>query len=460
VKPSVEEWVRSTPGAIGNLILRLLSDPWLIPLFVITGVFVVIVIHAYASTGSARATAEHDGSAPNVSDAGGGPETESPLLQQEPPDPDKKYNADLTYEVVGQGRYRYLICGLREDVGDGWDRGAQLEVLVPSKQIVPLGGWMGLDTPETRRAARRGHAVGAEAEGPYVIRCWSIPAPGYENEVMVEQTVHLPPTASLEGWTAQNVKRGDELLFRVEPDSPGRGTLRGFKCEVFGPAPGAPFVADDNVREKTFYGHPSPKERGEFVFPGDFADAPQTRNLHDGEYAVYWTAWEPNDDPDGVRLLDVARDRFSVSRTSGVEPSGTDGPGNMDSSAGLPGWESKVLGITREEGDDRLVTINLQLLTPDAKPSDEPVSAGLTLPSGELRGPVEARWNDRHLQEGAPPHYSLFFPSEPFGFDWSDPIENGRYTVVWTKRHGITNKVVTAPHSFEIRNGEIVTDVA
>jgi hypothetical protein len=39
-------------------------------------------------------------------------------------DPDRDYDATLTQEVVGQGRYRVLLSGLRE-VGNGWDRGVR-----------------------------------------------------------------------------------------------------------------------------------------------------------------------------------------------------------------------------------------------------------------------------------------------------------------------------------------------
>jgi hypothetical protein len=244
-------------------------------------------------------------------------------LPPQPHDRDKKYNADLTYEVIGQGRYRYLVSGLREDVGNGWDLGARLEIELPSKQIVSGGGWQGLDTPEMRRLAGRGGGAQAEAEGPYVIRWRSIPAEGYDSEVMAEERIVLPPTAPLEGWRARNLRRGDEMLFLVEPDSSSRGPLHGFKCEIVGPTPGSPFVADDDHREKTFFDLPSPKERREFVYPDDFVDASRIRDLYDGDYTVYWTAWQPDDGSHGRLQLDVARDGFSVNRATGIVPSGT-----------------------------------------------------------------------------------------------------------------------------------------
>jgi hypothetical protein len=155
------------------------------------------------------------------------------------------------------------------------------------------------------------------------------------------------------------------------------------------------------------------------------------------------------------------RDATAMPETVAATGAVNDRQGGAPSSSfeSVPGWESKVVGIVLKDEDNRLITINLQLFTPDGQPADDPVSAELTLPSGALRGPAEATWNDRHLQEGEGPHYSLFFPGADFGDDWRSLISNGPYTVVWTKQHGIVDRrVIAGPHEFEIRNGELVTD--
>jgi hypothetical protein len=110
---------------------------------------------------------------------------------------------------------------------------------------------------------------------------------------------------------------GSELQLEVVSDHPG-AALQGFQCVVAGPD--REYVADDAVRERTMgligpTDRPNPKEGSSFLFPRDFPEAPAPVDLRDGEYRVYWTAWEAVEG--GVaeyRPLDVARDSFRVLR--------------------------------------------------------------------------------------------------------------------------------------------------
>jgi len=241
----------------------------------------------------------------------------TPQKTAEPHDPTKDYNARLSFEISGQGRFRYLLSGLH-DVGNGWDRGVEMEVVLPSGKLVKAGGWVGLDTPEMRRAVAQGGGARAELPGPYVIRWRNMPSPDYESEVIAEKVVTLESTGPRKGWTAHHHWRGEEIVFEVVQDSLGREQLRGFRCEVWGPSPLVPFEADDRSHEQAF-GPPSLKEKGSFVFPQDFRDAPALQNLHDGDYTVYWTAWEVAGESSPHRQLDVARDAFHVTRDGSVE---------------------------------------------------------------------------------------------------------------------------------------------
>lgn len=371
----------------------------------------------------------------------------------EPHDPGKSYGAVLAQEVIGEGRFRYLASSLH-DVGNGWDRGVELEVERPSGKLVKVGGWLGLDAPATRRALAQGQAVRAEEPGPYVIRWRSVPLSEYESEVIAEEVITLERTGPLEGWIAHHANLGEEVMFQVDRDSPGRGLVHGFKCEIWGPSPGVPFEADDRRRESAqgniiIHGLPREKGQGSFTFPNDFSDAPALRDLRDGDYKVYWTAWAAEE---SVPPIDVAHDAFHVDRTGYVDSSSPGG------GVGVPGWESTVTGVTRNDRDNRLVTIHLKLDTPGAKQSDEEISAELKPPSKPALAPVEARWRDHNLHEGEAPHYSLFFPIA-FPVPRDEPIDNGWYVLKWRQRHGASWRYVTDPHLFEIRNGELMTDV-
>jgi len=243
---------------------------------------------------------------------------EPPPKEPQPRDSTKDYSATLTHEVIGEGRYRYLLSALH-DVGNGWDQGVEMQVERPSGTIARVQGWQGLDSPQMRRSVGEGAGIRAESEGTYVIRWRNMPLPDYESEVIAEEAIILEPTAPREGWIAHHANLGGEIMFQVDRDSPARGLLHGFKCEIWGPSPLAPFQADDRVREKVLGTLPSAKGQGTFTFPQDFSDAPALRDLQDGDYTVYWTAWEATSQPNSSRPLDVARDAFHVTRAGYVE---------------------------------------------------------------------------------------------------------------------------------------------
>jgi len=234
----------------------------------------------------------------------------------EPHDPEKDYGGSLSHEVFGEGRFRVLGSGLN-DVGNGWDRGVQLEIVCPPGRLMKVGGWQNLDSPEMRRLAAQGGGVHAESPGQYIIRWRNIPAPAFASEVIDEKTITLGPTGPREGWRAWHEKRRGEIVFHVEQLSRGREALNGFRCDIYGP--GGPFEADDRALEKTL-GPPRPKGEGSFQFPEDFPDAPTLHNLRDGDYEVCWTAWEESDESGSQgNQLDVARDAFHVARDGSIE---------------------------------------------------------------------------------------------------------------------------------------------
>jgi hypothetical protein len=243
-------------------------------------------------------------------------EVASPL-EPLPHDPEKTYTGTPSHKVSGQGRFRALEATL--DVGSGYDTGVTCEIVRPDGQSFPFG-WEGVNHPKTRREIRdNGFGIWAREEGPYTIRWWSRPPPGYAPELIAEEEVPLGPTGPLDGWIARHSWRGKEIVFEVAQESSGNEHLHGFKCEIFGPSPLVPFVADHRSQEETF-GLPSLKATGSFVFPQDFSDAPAVQDLHDGDYTVYWTAWDVSGEPGLPNTqLDVARDTFHITWDGSVE---------------------------------------------------------------------------------------------------------------------------------------------
>jgi hypothetical protein len=234
----------------------------------------------------------------------------------EPRDPNKDYGATLTHEVIGAGRFRALLSGL-DYVGDGWDRGVELTVVRPSGKAERVMGWQDLDVPRARRGVEQGSGIIAEQEGPYVIQWRNIPLPPYESEVIAEETVPLGPTGPREGWAAAHRRENGALIFTVERDSPDREPLHGFECII--KAPWDQYEASDRRKQEKFFDLPIPKDKGSFRFPEDFSDAPVLIDLRDGEYMVYWTAWEAEDESHSTQPIDVARDAFRVSRSGLIE---------------------------------------------------------------------------------------------------------------------------------------------
>ena len=247
------------------------------------------------------------------------PETQGP----EPHDPTKDYSARPEHQVRWQGRFRY-IRGSLHDVGNGWDRGVWLEVELPSGEVRRIHEWQDLSGRPMRREVEKGDGVSAEPGGDYIFRWRSVSVPPYESEVVAEETITLDPTGPLADWIADH--RGLEARFalQVRHMNGDQGSpLQGFRCSVSGPE--GVFEADDRDRESQMGiiqrgEFPTPKTKGEFFFPEDFTGAPATRDLRDGRYTVYWTAWEP--DPNGEWLehewIDVARDAFEVTRNGQI----------------------------------------------------------------------------------------------------------------------------------------------
>ncbi len=124
---------------------------------------------------------------------------------------------------------------------------------------------------------------------------------------------------------------------------------------------------------------------------------------------------------------------------------------------GIDGWESKVVGVTRSQDDKRLDMIDLRLITPNGKPSEEELVCELTrLADGFRFHPSmgQPRWEDVHLSSGEPPHYSVLLPSS---FEEKDePLLDGVYELRWRQRYGISVRDLIEPHRFRLRNGELV----
>lgn len=300
--------ILNTLARIGNV---LLSDWFLIPAFV-----VVTAVALYIST---RPLPSAEGIRIGTPIVKVEDFATPPVPEHQPHEANKDYSPPKPiHNVMGQGRFRTLAVGL-DEVPNGYDRGVRGEVRSPSGRSVSLG-YAGLHDPrQRRRVADEGLAVSAVEEGDYAV-VWrnEVPAP-YEPEIIAEETVPLPTTGPLEGWDAEHTAFDDEVRLIVNRDEPSRGLLHGFECVVAGPS--GEFAADDRGRESqvgiiTPGELPRPKGQGEFRFPQDFREAPEVRNLQDGEYTVYWTAWQDEGDDFGAwRQLDVARDQFTVMRS-------------------------------------------------------------------------------------------------------------------------------------------------
>jgi len=250
-------------------------------------------------------------------------EAQAPLVP-EPHDPLKDYSARAEHEVRWQGRFRHIRATLH-DVGNGWDRGVRLEVEFPSGEVRNIHEWQDLSVRAMQReVAEKGDGVEAEPAGPYILRWRSVPLPQYLSEIVAEETIPLDPTGPLEDWVAEHQGLEARFVLRVRHINGERGSpLQGFRCNVI--APGDEFMADDRDRELKmgiiqFGEFPTPKTQGQFFFPNEFEDAPERRDLRDGEYTVFWTGWRP--DPSGDWLesewVDVARDTFKVLRNGQI----------------------------------------------------------------------------------------------------------------------------------------------
>lgn len=131
------------------------------------------------------------------------------------------------------------------------------------------------------------------------------------------------PPARLD-WIAAHHGLEDRLVLEVYRIGDLGPTQQGFQCHISGP--GGSFTADDRNREETLGlirpgEYPTPKLKGHFIYRQDFSDEyPEIRDLRDGIYTVYWTAWESGPDGDvfEYRPVDVARDSFQVLRNGRV----------------------------------------------------------------------------------------------------------------------------------------------
>ncbi len=70
-------------------------------------------------------------------------------------------------------------------------------------------------------------------------------------------------------------------------------------------------------------------------------------------------------------------------------------------------------------------------------------------------GPDRVRFEEHNLEPGDRPHYYVFLPD---GFPSSAPrvLDDGTYELRWMERHAMGWRLRHEPHTFEIKNGEVV----